>query len=477
MRNKLYLLFLLFGALWACNDEPEFPDPGLDATQTSVDTVRRDTIDEYLISMNISAPNGVDKIQVLNGRNYEVIEEFAEYYGQKELTFDYTVDLRNIETDTTLLYIVKVIDRASRSYNKGFTLYVKKFSSPDITVVGGSDVLGLVSPVFELKALFETGLNTIDSYRILFEGEVIDEQSFPDTLIHEYSYKQVLDVDMVQDTDYSLAIELTDDKGTVGRKEMTLRLVEMTKPVSVTVTLSSSGLNREMRFYYDDQERLDSIGLTIYSTVYVDGYAQKRERYYRYEFEYNEDNGMVDSWTYIDRETGEVSNKYIYTYVPGTQRLLSLDTESGSSYAIDVIDWYDHGGVKAFYRGTSALEVDNYHYTQELKGGAYVYSEYAGSSYLDDYRQHAEDMTPILIPTYFPELPPFWLGSTDSNWQDLFFYKYVFEKTIYTYKAGNAETSWVTYSTDTQGRLVSMRRSSTGLWGSLTYTEYVFNYE
>ena len=79
MRNRLlYILILLFGVLWACSDEPGFPDPGLDTTRASVDTVRRDTIDTYRISMDISAPNGVEKIQVLNGRNYSVIQEFAD---------------------------------------------------------------------------------------------------------------------------------------------------------------------------------------------------------------------------------------------------------------------------------------------------------------------------------------------------------------------------------------------------------------
>lgn len=37
------------------------------------------------------------------------------------------MDLREIVNDTTLLYIVKVIDQNMRSYNKGFTLYVKSF--------------------------------------------------------------------------------------------------------------------------------------------------------------------------------------------------------------------------------------------------------------------------------------------------------------------------------------------------------------
>lgn len=478
MKNKLlYMMLLLFGTMWACNDEPEFPDPGLDATRSSIDTVRRDTIDRYVISMDISAPNGVESIQVLNGRNYEIIDEFTEEYrGMTEFTFDYTVDLTEIVVDTTLQYIVKVIDQNMRSYNKGFTLYVRKFSSPEISIVGEAEVLGLVSSVFQLKALFETGLNTIASYRVLFEGEVIDEQSFPDTLMHEYQYSQVISVDMEEGREYTLAIELTDNEGTVGRKEMGVRLIEMTRPTSITV-VTESGTNRTMELFYDEgNDRLDSMLITIYSQVLVDGYLQDWERHYRYDFQYT-DEGMVSSWVYTNVDEGEESSNRVYTYIDGT-RVKTVDREEGSSNALDVQEWYDHGGVKSYYVGTNAILVDDIHYTPEIDGEGMVFSEYVTSSNRTNtqYRQHAEDMTAVLIPTYFPELPPLMLGSPDNIWQDLFMYKYVFAVTKYTYQEGNEETSWVTYTTDTNGRLLTLRRTEEGIYG-IEYNEYQFSYE
>lgn len=367
MRNRLlYILILLFGALWACNDEPEFPDPGLDTTRTSIDTVRRDTIDTYRISMNISAPNGVEKIEVLNGRNYGVIQEFTDdYRGKKEFTFDYDVDLRGIVNDTTLLYIVKVIDRNMRSYNKGFTLNVKKFSSPDIKIAGGTDVLGLVSSVFQLKVQFETGLNTIDSYQILFEDEVIDEGSFPDTLIHEYKYKQVVDVEMEKNQEYDLRVKLVDNKGTVGEKTMKLRLVEMKRPVKVTV-LRNGSMNREYELFYDEgKNRLDSMICTIASTGAVDLYT----------FGYAED-GKVSSWCDIKLDNREIENEFVYTYDDfGRLKTMDFSVESPST-AIDVVDWYDHGGVKSFYYGTTSTPVDDVHYTSELKGNGCYFPNY-----------------------------------------------------------------------------------------------------
>ena len=472
MRNRLlYILILLFGVLWACSDEPGFPDPGLDTTRASVDTVRRDTIDTYRISMDISAPNGVEKIQVLNGRNYSVIQEYAdEYCGRKEFTFDYDVDLREIVNDTTLLYIVKVIDRNMRSYNKGFTLNVKKFSSPVIKIAGASDVLGLVSSVFQLKVQFETGLNTINSYQVLFENEVVDEGSFPDTLMHEYKYKQVIDVEMEKDQEYDLRVKLVDNKGTVGEKTMKLRLVEMKRPVKVTV-LRNGNMNREYELFYDEEKnRLDSTICTIASTGAVDLYA----------FKYSED-GKVISWTDIKLNTREIVDEFVYTY-DDLGRLKTMDfSEESPSTAIDAVDWYDHGGVKSFYYGTTSTPVDDVHYTPELKGDGVVFSElWINTNRVNkNNRVHCEDMTAVLIPTYFPELPTETINVAypTETMRDLFFYKYIFEKAVYTYKAGNATYSETSYTTDSMGRLITLRRTKLKTSGDVdSYWEYIFTY-
>ena len=473
MRNRLlYILILLFGALWACSDEPQFPDPGLDTTRTSIDTVRRDTIDSYRISMDISAPNGVERIEVLNGRNYGVIQEFAgEYRGKKEFTFNYDVDLREVMNDTTLLYIVKVIDRNMRSYNKGFTLNVKKFSSPDIKIAGESDVLGLVSSVFQLKVQFETGLNTIDSYQILFEDEVIDGGSFPDTLVHEYKYKQIVDVEMEKNQEYDLRVRLIDNKGSIGEKTMKLRLVEMKRPVKVTVVRTGK-TNREYELFYDDEnDRLDSMLCTYTSAV-------AKDRLYK--FEYTED-GKMSGWSDMELDNRVIDYDFVYTY-DDLGRLKTMDFKEGNpSTSIDVTDWYDHGGVRSFYYGTTSTPVENVHYTPELKGDGVVFSElWANSNRADkNRREHCEDMTAVLIPTYFPELPNVTITVAYPNepMRELFFYKYIFEKSVYTYKSGNAMTSMVSYTTDSMGRLITLRRSTVNASGTVTaYWEYIFTY-
>ena len=133
-----------------------------------------------------------------------------------------------------------------------------KHSAPEIKLVGTSEILGLVSPVFEIKMLFETGLNMIRSYRVLFEGNVVDEATFDEPL-HEYKYKNIFNVDMIMGEEYSLRIELTDDKGTVGVKDLKLRLIEAKRPRKVTVSTSEKGLAADIEFYYNELNRLDKL--------------------------------------------------------------------------------------------------------------------------------------------------------------------------------------------------------------------------
>ena len=476
---KKIFYFLTFAAvavaMAACSDEPEFPDPGLDMTRAAVDTVRRDTIDTYTLEMNVTAPNGVEKVQILNGRNYKILDEITDRYkGQSSFLLQYNVDLKAVEKDTTMQFIVKIIDTKARSYNKGFTLVVKAFSAPVIKVSGGVDVLGLVSPVFNLKALFDTGLNSITSYRIMFEGEVKEQHEFNDTIVNTFTYNKMLSLDMEKGRDYRLTVELNDDKGNSMEKNITLRLVDMKRPTKITIT-NYSGMFREMELYYDkEKDRLDSILQTNYSyPLGSDGYKYEKKTYLKYTFEYATNN-MVSKWSKLELETGELSPVQLYTYEEGTRRLVSMDqADPNPSTAIDVSSWYDDSNVQAYYYGTNSKAVQDIYYVNDIHGTDKVFAEYWSTNKpTDNARQHCEGMTAILIPTFFPELPNI-IQSKDDVWQDLFFYKYVFEKSVYTYRSGNATTSTLSASTDNSGRIVSMRRTKT----ATSYYNYVFTYE
>lgn len=465
MKNLLYILLSL-SIFWACSDEPEFPDPGLDSTRTSVDTVRLDTMEAYLISMNVEAPNGVEKIQLLNGRNYEVLEEFSEEYkGKKNFVFEYSVDLTNIKVDTTLLYIVKVIDQDMRSYNKGFTLNVLKHSAPEIKLVGASDVMGLVSPVFEMKMLFETGLNMIRSYRVLFEGDVLDEATFKEPL-HEYKYKNIFNVDMEMGQEYALRIELTDDKGTVGSKDVTLRLIEAKRPKKVAVSVTGTP-KTDFYFYYNELNVLDSLVCTNYRRVMQGNQLVDVGYYARYDFEYMAE-GMVSRIVYTSDDGVKVNE---YSYSLGTKKLNAIQDPDNSSSDITVAEWYEDGNVKSYYMGTNAIPVDNVYYVSDIRGDKRVFAEYWVSR---GGRQHCEDMTSIHIPTYFPELPSVLCG-TKNYWAEIFLYKYVFARTVTT--EDGLEQSRLIYETDNIGQVTRLRRTEKDFIGRETSTDYVFTYE
>lgn len=55
--------------------------------------------------------------------------------------------------------------------------------------------------------------------------------------------------------------------------------------------------------------------------------------------------------------------------------------------------------------------------------------------------------------------------------------KYIFEKAVYTYKAGNATYSETSYTTDSMGRLITLRRTKLKTSGDVdSYWEYIFTY-
>ena len=474
MRKILFAL-VFWCILWACGDDPAFPDPGLDNTRTSVDTVRVDTIERYLISMRVQAPNGVENIQVLNGRNYEVVEEFPDLYdGQTDFVFEYSIDLTHITVDTTLHYVVKVLDKDMRSYNKGFTLRVLKHSSPDIIFVGNtSDTWGLVSPVFEIKALFETGLNTIKSYKVYFEEEVVDEATFEDA-IHEFKYKHLFNLEMYMGREYEMRFELTDDKGTVGVKELTLVLVEAQRPVKVTVSTPDYSPKAELMFYYnpENDDLLDSIVYTNYRKVMEGSLLVLKGYYARHDFSYTQE-GMVSQVAYASEDGNRLME---YSYIPGTTQLEGIHNVTYPDNDISVKDYYADGNVKSYIAGTTLL-VDNIHYVDDINGEKQIFAEYWDGTFdpLESERLCCMEVTSIQIPTYFPALPPFWGDSKMEYLDELLFYKYVFAKVV------NAETgeeeSQLTCETDERGQIKRLRRSSKDLLGRETYTEYVFTYE
>ena len=480
MKTKIFLFIFLSALVWSCSSEPEFPDPGFDKTRTAVDTVRRDTIDIYTLKMDISAPNGVKTMQILNGRDYTLVDEVSKFNGQTDFTFEYDIDLTAINQDTIIQYVVKVVDNSMRSYNKGFILNVKDFSKPVISIPGIKDVMGLVSPVFELKAKFETGMNSIDSYKVVLDGQTLDEKAITDTVMYEMKYKHVIKADLKQGVPSKLTIQLKDSKGTVNNKDIQLNLIEMKKPTKFTIS-DKEGLDSEFDLMYDEKGRLTRMFRTLHTShLGPDGHEVPELHFGEYVFIYN-DKGQLEKWEewYLDdkgEERVEMSNDMNFFYDEQGRFKEAYDSEESTYSRVRVGEYYPDGRPKSYYKGNNTVAFEDIHYTPELDGNGYVFTEILHpSNESDRFRQHQVDMTAVQIPTYFPELPPLstYMG---KGWDHIFTRKYVFERSIYTYRDPEEEASKNTYSTDASGRLTQLRNVSGSGWYAKEYI-YVFNYD
>lgn len=489
----IYCLFILGLSMAACNDTPTFPDPGLDSTRSAFDTVRRDTIDTYYLEMNVKAPNGIYSIQILDGLTYKEIDRLDEYNGKTNFLLRYPIDLSDItDEDKTLKYIVKVIDNDMRSYNKAFSLTVKRFSTPTITFSGANGILGLISPVFELKAFFETGLNTIESYKVTFEGETIDEGTV-EGAVSEYNYSHICNLPMEKEQTYRIAISLTDNKGTTNEETMELRLIEMERPLQVFIfnynTAGTRKLNRSLEFVYNSQhpdqlERLDGI---IYSTVLIEGVSQEKQKPFSYNFSYT-DFGFVER---MEEYEGNITNSEMvlgdaWTYIyDDTQRLTDIKNDEESPYDFKMGEWYEDNRVKgyAYFPDYPILEQTCW---QTSATGDNVMADVW---LISKKRALGTRMSAITIPSYLPSLPPFIPKNPGTSYEDmqvLLMWQYGFE-TIHEYddsKKGDFESYAsvdpkieYSYVTNVNGRLEKIIKRTVYKGERSLSREYLFIYE
>ncbi|WP_430815147.1 hypothetical protein [Carboxylicivirga sp. RSCT41] len=410
MKKIIYISIALLGILYACQEDPAFPDPGFDTTSDVSVTVRRDTIDHYYIKGDMKVPNGVNKIEILNGLTYEVIDEVPDYNGQQIFQFEYKVDLTAItDSDSTLYYTVKIIDNDLRTYNKAFSIEVKRFSEPTISINGLSgSTLGVVSQVFELSAQFETGLYNMERYKVIFDGKTIDQGFFEkDTALYDYSF--VCNEPMVKNQDYTLTIELEDEREEVRSQSISVVMVDMKRPVKVfrlNEWYGEKSLSREfnMAYNFDKPYLLDSIyGYTIGNTA-----TGKLYRPITYKFYHNEFNMVerVESWwgDPEDDYATELREMWAYEY-DEKQRLTQVyDLDEESEYDVEILEWHEDGRVKTYrrdpHRGGIAMELP---YVQNA-AGEFLHAD----SWLLRTRSIIVEYSPIPNPLHYKYLPPFY---------------------------------------------------------------------
>ena len=124
--NKIFTILVLWIGMLClgCEDDPRFPDPGFDMLTDKQLTVRRDTAESYTIHLKVNAPAGIQTIQLLDGRTYDVIEDMTEYQRKTVFDFSYKIGFEGIDKnrDSVLIYTVRIVTEDRRAYNSSLKI-------------------------------------------------------------------------------------------------------------------------------------------------------------------------------------------------------------------------------------------------------------------------------------------------------------------------------------------------------------------
>lgn len=471
MNAKYYFGFLILSiiAVVSCQD-PVFPDPGFELEDQAVE-VRRDTAENYTVKMGMKVPNGVQKIEVINAVNYELLDEVLSYQHQTSFEFNYKIDLRSFLRDTVLYYIFKVTDNDNRTTNRGFKLIVKRFSFPEIQLVGGKS-LSVVVPFYQLKGIVSTGLNKLESVQVLFKGEEKFSYSVPaDSAIYKYILSQRIGFGALETgEEYKMEIIIKDRKNQIDTTEILVRKSDALKlPVSVNL-YSYNNINIKIDLNYDELNRINKFVIT-----YPTGSTRN------YILHYNE-MGVVDTFYYKNKyNTGNNYLIQIFKYKEGTTQLdqiIRRDEYRDDNGSIEILVegnieaknfQYDDKGILTSFYGKSATI--NMEYADPFGTGESVFMDfwqtYKYYDILAKNRQHFTAFQPVYMPTFIDGLPPFYSFGTDNTTINLLFYnKYIVTGCTHTsteYTGNYLFKPNYTYETDMDGNLT-------------TYTEnYLYN--
>lgn len=496
-KNKIYTIgvAILLGliGLVACQEDPEFPDPGFEISDTSVE-VRRDTINTYHVEFQMNVPNGVEKVEVLDGNDYSLIEQLDEYNGKKNFLFEYDIDLTPYDEDTTLNYIIRAVDTYERSINRGLKLVVKKKSMPEILVVGGEEV-ALSLPAYLAKALVTTGLAPIETISVRFEDDVVETITIPaDTAVYEYKLKEQVIVGMLEDNrEYSVEIEVN-DKGfnyttasgeTISREPLSyVKKVTLTKgvdtrkiPSSITYSRGANGTPTRILFYANGDLQVDSVTVQNH---YMSGWG---DPYPAMVFTYNDQN-MVDTIKF--RRYGR---KRVLTYTEGTTKLDKIEEwddidatpenvqPADVTLEVSSFTYNESDQIVSYFYEPSSYIVNDIRYSDPFGIGQQVGLEpFFDGPDVDANaadREYYDTFAPVYAPAYTPGLPTCVELEGGGIFEEAV--KIACSNPYLALEVRDAAgeiTREYTYTTDEQGLITQMSWES----GSYTYY-YTFSYD
>lgn len=244
--------------LFSCHREFEIPDPGFDMSETVLDTVYRDTSSVYRLSFNVKAPNGVRYIQLLNGRNYDVIQEFDEYVDQKNFEFKHVFDLSSVdpEMDSIFIYNIKIRTNDNRGYNKSIRIQQKKKSH--VTMSGpASTTMNIFGRAFVFDGIITTGFYSIENIKATLNGETTIDLSASDLQgVNSYRLYQKITRDFVPGQKYTYAVYIKDSRGEEKTFSYNLVGAVLKKPVAMKYQYGTSAANATT-LYYNEKGQLE----------------------------------------------------------------------------------------------------------------------------------------------------------------------------------------------------------------------------
>lgn len=420
----------------------------------------------------MDVPNQVKEILLLDALDYSLLETINEYNNKTKFDFNYRVDLTSFDKDTVLNYIIKVTDKDARSFNRGIRISVKRFSFPEIKLIGGSSI-ALAAPAYNVKGKISTGLNLISSVKVLFEGE--EQYSFVPQAgeeLHEMDLKALVFLgDLDPSQQYTIDIVIADNMGQESTTNITVRKSEFVKKPYRINYLNTSGIIIHIEPTYNEDGNI----------VAFDYKWTNNGNNYRNEFHYN-DQKMIDTVLYrsLDADGNYSRDWYTYiNYVEGTKQISTIESQSfeydGGNVSVGSVDVeassfvYTPEGTVSSFRTSST--VSNVYYSDPFNLGESVFGEYWQlASYMTNNasrRQHREEYDPILIPTFIEGLPPFYDYNSSvflNVFNDIFWHKYMMTKTVPTdptYTGTFLREPSFTYETDDEGNIISILKTYT----------------
>ncbi len=469
----------------ACTDDPVFPDPGFDnETDITVD-IRRDTADYYDIVLDVDAPNGVNQIQLLDGKTYaDIREDFSEYNGKKQFRFNYRVDISDINTDTTLYFIVKIIDNDFRTANKGYVINVKPISFPTIQFNGG-DTVKFAAKIgtaisYPIKSLITTGMNGIETVEVLFDDErkIFQQFSDSDNVYTTYALIDKIQIALQENTYHKITFVVTDNKGQVGKRDRYLIAGEVQLPIRID-RYSGTVYRGSYHFTYNDEGKLTQLNYIHDNSTVTDYFS----------YSYNE-SGLVDT---IKEERTQQSDplgktryyEWMFTYKDGTSEIdevsenfyvlpydqVNRETQHENLVLLQNFRYSGFGEIVSVYSTQPKITI-SFSYQKGFVDGEYINTDFWArglANYEPSYQTYKIGIEATPIPTYAPYLPQFPIRYYHDDELSLFLYsKYAFnEANGYNYH----------FETDSEGRLSSVWFILyEGMWNEAK-NDYRFIYE